>query len=167
MTYLASHPCGPSGNVDTPCDTLQWRSRYDGLVAIAHIGDKAVAGISGPWSGQFALTWWERPLPARQLELYGSLDAAKREVEDWAQRMRGGAFPIAAADAASAGDQRGTQSRGQPELRAGLINRMRTLVPRFASCEARREASETIERLRREHVCNEPDISDLHFAATE
>ena len=51
--------------------SLQWRSRYDGLVSVAYIDGKAVAGISGPWSGKYALTWWERPMPARELELGG------------------------------------------------------------------------------------------------
>ena len=66
---------------------LQWRTRYDGLVTVAYIGSKAVAGISGPWSGKYALTWWERPMPARELELHDSLGSAQREVEEWALRM--------------------------------------------------------------------------------
>ena len=45
----------PPGYCDI-AQPLEWRSRYDGLVAIAQIGDKAVAGISGPWSGKYALT---------------------------------------------------------------------------------------------------------------
>ena len=80
-----------------PCaegDQIQWRSRYDGLVTIAELGGKAVAGISGPWSGQYALTWWDRPLPTRSLELFNSLDQAKREVEDWARRMRTGNYSM-------------------------------------------------------------------------
>ena len=78
----------------SPC-TLEWGSRYGGLVTIALLDGKAVAGISGPWSGKFALTWWERPLPARQLELFDTLEDAKHEVEAWATRMHNG-LPAAA-----------------------------------------------------------------------
>ncbi len=78
---------------------LQWGSRYDGLVAIAKIGDKAVAGISGPWSAKYALTWWGRPQAACRMELFDTLEAAKREVEDWADRMsRSHSAPLAAAN---------------------------------------------------------------------
>ena len=74
--------------------SLQWRSRYDGLVSVAYIDGKAVAGISGPWSGKYALTWWERPMPARELELHDSLGAAQREVEEWALRMHSGDYAL-------------------------------------------------------------------------
>ena len=76
---------------------IEWRTRYDGVVAVAHVGSKAVAGISGPWSDQFALTWWERPAGERQLALFDSLEAAKREVEDWASSLQIHAAEIAAA----------------------------------------------------------------------
>lgn len=67
---------------------VEWQTRCDGIVAVAQVDGKSVAGISGPWSDKYALTWWERPLPQRQLELFDSLDEAKREVERWAQRLR-------------------------------------------------------------------------------
>jgi len=76
---------------------VEWRTRYDGVVAVAHVGSKAVAGISGPWSDQFALTWWERPAGERQMALFDSLEAAKREVEDWASSLQIHAAEIAAA----------------------------------------------------------------------
>ncbi len=76
---------------------VEWRTRYDGVVAVAHVGSKAIAGISGPWSDQFALTWWERPAGERQLALFDSLEAAKREVEDWASSLQIHAAEIAAA----------------------------------------------------------------------
>jgi hypothetical protein len=76
---------------------VEWRTRYEGVVAVAHVGSKAVAGISGPWSDRFALTWWERPAEERQLALFDSLEAAKREVEDWASSLQIHAAEIAAA----------------------------------------------------------------------
>jgi len=76
---------------------IEWRIRYDGVVAVAHVGSKAIAGISGPWSDQFALTWWERAPGERQLALFDSLEAAKREVEDWASSLQIHAAEIAAA----------------------------------------------------------------------
>lgn len=139
---------------------IEWRSRYDGLVSIAHLRDKAVAGISGPWSGQFALTWWGRPLPARQLELYDSLEDAKREVESWAERMGNGNFPISAARA----DLRIVPPRQHARAHSSLLARVRRLWPSFSRAQPRRE---TIERLRRQQACSEADISDLHFAAIE
>ena len=58
-----------------------WQSRYEGCVAVAYVNGKAIAGISGPWSNKYALTWWGHPMPARQLELFDSLEAAKGDVE--------------------------------------------------------------------------------------
>jgi len=73
-----------------PADALiEWRQRYEGVLMVAYLDGKAVAGVSGPWPvNQFALTWWDRPMPARQLELFDSLAAAQRRVEEWAWRMR-------------------------------------------------------------------------------
>ena len=73
---------------DSPPLSVEWQTRCDGVVAVAQVDGRSVAGISGPWSDQYALTWWERPLPQRQLELFPSLDEAKREVERWALRLR-------------------------------------------------------------------------------
>jgi len=70
-------------------DLIDWRQRYDGVLVVAYLDGKAVAGISGPWPvSQYALTWWDRPVPARQLELFDSMEAAQRRVEEWAWRMR-------------------------------------------------------------------------------
>ncbi len=136
---------------------VQWRTRYDGLVAIAYVGDKAVAGISGPWTGQFALTWWERPLPARQLELYDSLDDAKREVEAWALRMRTG-FPSLLRDMVTA----------EPAVasKTGLLDQVRALLPDLSRRRGR-DARENIERVRQLHAGRDADVANLHFAAYE
>ncbi|MDR3387970.1 MAG: hypothetical protein P4L92_13055 [Rudaea sp.] len=63
---------------------IVWQSRYEGCAAVAYVHGKAIAGISGPWSDKYALTWWAHPA-ARQLELFDSLEAARHEVE---QRAR-------------------------------------------------------------------------------
>lgn len=136
---------------------LEWRTRYDGIVAVAHIGDKAVAGISGPWSGKYALTWWERPLPARQLELFDTLDDAKREVEEWATRMRSGlpvtVPPLKTTIAAPA---------PAPVAKSSLIDHVRSFLPEFG----RKRPQVDVERLRQQHA-HDADLGDLHFAAND
>jgi hypothetical protein len=147
--------------------SLQWRSRYDGLVSVAYIDGKAVAGISGPWSGKYALTWWERPMPARELELHESLGSAQREVEEWALRMHSGnyALPLPQAVAQthtlplSVQRQRAANAAAR---KAGLFERMCSLLPLLQP-----SSSEKIERLRLASANAEPDLSGLHFAATE
>lgn len=159
-------PFEPLGGDPTPATpvaaasrrSLQWRSRYDGLVAIAYIDGKAVAGISGPWSGKYALTWWERPMPARELELHDSLGAAQREVEEWALRMHSEGYvlplpPVAAPAPAGA--------VAKTARKPGLIDRLLALLPTQPS------TSEKIERLRHARTGNAPDLGDLHFAANE
>jgi hypothetical protein len=148
---------------------ITWRSRYDGLVEIAYLENKAVAGISGPWDGKFALTWWDRPMPARQLELYDSLDDAKFEIESWALRMRDGAAVTPPRDAVH--DDRVTRLRvatGVPldaaaARHVGLVERMFNLWPAVA--KPRETAAETIERLRRERSDEDDELADLHFSA--
>jgi hypothetical protein len=156
--------------------TLEWRGRYDGLVSVAYVAGKAVAGISGPWSGKFALTWWERPLPARQLELFDSMRDAQREVEQWAQRMRDGGYShgpqlsVAGQVTSISSPARNEQAIGKrdvPQPSASLFDRMRTLLPGFARARSEAASSETIERLRRHQVCRDTDTGNLHFAADE
>ncbi|MEO5627150.1 MAG: hypothetical protein ABIQ70_14170 [Dokdonella sp.] len=149
--------------------SIEWRTRYDGLVSIAQVEGKAVAGISGPWSGKFALTWWERPLPARQLELYDSMDEAKREVELWAERMRTGGYSAPASLEARARLRAVPDSAPAPmqapAMHASLFDRVLTLFPQFARAKSRSSSGETIDRLRRTQTCRETDLSGLHFAA--
>ncbi|MEO7431849.1 MAG: hypothetical protein ABIR62_07460 [Dokdonella sp.] len=155
---------------------LEWRVRYNGLLAVAYIGGKAVAGVSGPWSDKFALTWWERPLPSRQLELFDTMADAKGEVEQWARRMHVGGYsktrhlsiaghgqpaqvqPVF--DSASIQDD-------SPQPANGLFGRIRSLLPSFSRTRSGTTPSETIDRLRRNLVCSENDIGNLHFAANE
>jgi hypothetical protein len=181
MAYQLHHICGlaMTDSVRVQPDVhaianqpVVWRTRYGGLVAIACIDDKAVAGISGPWDGKFALTWWDRPMPARQLELYDSLDEAKYEVEDWALRLRSGhaVAPPRGTSAETFAADRVTTLPGVPANAAavrhtGLIERMFNLLPAVA--KPRESAAATIERLRRERSEGDCDgkLADLHFSA--
>lgn len=138
---------------------VEWRSRYDGLVAIAHVDGKAVAGISGPWSGQYALTWWERPLPQRQLELFDSLEDARHEVEGWALRMRNGYASTTDADTPA------LLPMLVPVAKRGLFDQIRTLLPEFAHRPHRAPASNPLEHRHDRHVHADIDLSGLHFAA--
>jgi len=132
--------------------TLEWRARYDGLVSVALLGGKAVAGISGPWSGKFALTWWDRPLPARRLELFDSAGDARAAVERWAERIGRGIAVPARVDAAPP----------RPRPGAGLLGRVRALLAERARAAAPRRAPADRLRCR---CAGEPDLSGLHFAA--
>jgi hypothetical protein len=138
---------------------LEWRTRYDGIVAVAHIGDKAVAGISGPWSGKFALTWWERPLPARQLELFDTLEDAKQEVEAWATRMRSG-LPATVPAIKTI-----VESAPAPTAKSGLIDHVRAFLPEFG--RKRTAPHSNGARLRHQHALDDTDLGDLHFAAND
>ncbi|MGA9332820.1 MAG: hypothetical protein WBV39_00905 [Rudaea sp.] len=61
-----------------------WQQRYEGIAHVAYQGGKAIAGVSGPWSDRYVLIWWDRPLAPDPLELFDSLDAAMRAVEQYA-----------------------------------------------------------------------------------
>ncbi len=61
-----------------------WQPHYEGFTTIAYQSGKAVAGISGPWSDQYVLIWWDHSQPIRQVELFDTLDEAKQAV---AQRI--------------------------------------------------------------------------------
>lgn len=139
---------------------IEWRTRYEGVVTVAYIGDKAVAGISGPWSDKFALTWWERPLPARQLELFDTLDDAIREVEDWALRMRTG-YP------SLPGVQTREPAAAVAAAKPSLLEQMRAMLPGFGHKRTRPSSRETIEHLRQRRAYDDTDIGNLHFAANE
>lgn len=63
---------------------IVWQPHYEGFTTIAYQNGKAIAGISGPWSGQYVLIWWEHAQPIREVELFDSLEEAKQAV---AQRI--------------------------------------------------------------------------------
>jgi hypothetical protein len=145
---------------------IEWRSRYDGLVAIAYMDDKAVAGISGPWSDKFALTWWERPLPQRQLELFDSLQEAKHEVELWAMRMRNG-YATATSNASS--DVRSTPPQLVPMLvpvaKYTLLDQIRAMLPEFVRGRPRPAPRHVVEMMRERQARQQIDVGDLHLFA--
>lgn len=142
---------------------IEWHTRYNGLVAIARLGDKAVAGISGPWDGKYALTWWERPLPARKLELFDTMDAARLRVEDWAMRICNGyacAEPSSTVAAGVIGEMPALAARASANHADGLLGQVLEL---FGG--RRDRGSDAIERLRARRAHEELDLSDLHFGA--
>lgn len=150
-------PGDHSHEVAEPSEALFWRNRYEGLLSIACFRGKEVAGISGPWSGKFALTWWDRPLPQRQLELFDSLDDAQRKVEAWAQRMHRGVTRSVIACA---------PTKPQPRIEVGLLDRLRDFFP----SPARRKPTSRphdLERSRRARDEQELNLGDLHFNAGE
>ncbi|HET7063680.1 MAG TPA: hypothetical protein VFI49_05345 [Rudaea sp.] len=59
-----------------------WQPHYEGFASVAYQSGRAVAGISGPWSGQYVLIWWEQARPIRQVELFESLEEAKQAVAE-------------------------------------------------------------------------------------
>ena len=65
---------------------IVWQERYEGIAVVAYLSGKAIAGISGPWSGHYALTWWV-PNPDAQLEIFETLEAAKEAVETRCQTL--------------------------------------------------------------------------------
>src|SRR3954452_14138339 len=70
----APHP------VVRPVSRIVWQERYEGIAIVAYRGGKAIAGISGPWSNRYVLTWWQ-PNPEGQLEIFDTLQAARQAVE--------------------------------------------------------------------------------------
>ena len=59
---------------------IVWQPHYEGFATVAYQSGKAIAGISGPWSNQYVLIWWEHAQPIRQVELFDSLNEAKQAV---------------------------------------------------------------------------------------
>jgi len=149
-----------------PADALiEWRQRYEGVLMVAYLDGKAVAGVSGPWPvNQFALTWWDRPMPARQLELFDSLAAAQRRVEDWAWRMR----TIGVIDRPPANDPLPPEATVSiaPRKQASLFDRLRDAI---AGAPAPRRPSLSRDRIEamRYPPLNDDDLRDIHFAAIE
>lgn len=129
---------------------VEWQTR-SAVVAVAQVDGKSVAGISGPWSDKYALTWWERPLPQRQLELFDSLDDAKREVERWALRLRERG---AKAEPSVAATQPCAEAPALPPA-PGLFDRLLDAADCDRSSSAARRAAREI------------DFSGLHFSAND
>jgi hypothetical protein len=143
-------------------DLVDWRQRYEGVLMVAYLDGKAVAGISGPWPvNQFALTWWDRPVPSRQLELFDSFEAAQQRVEEWAWRMR----TIGVVDRAPANDPELPEFAGSVPSRATWFDRLRDAI----GVRLNGSNDDTKERLlaMRNAPLNADDLRDIHFAAVE
>lgn len=163
---IATDICHDVADSPRPAEALiEWRQRYDGVLMVAYLDGKAVAGISGPWPvNQFALTWWDRPVPARQLELFDSLAAAQRRVEEWAWRMR----TIGVIDRPPANDPLLPEATISiaPHKPASFLDRVRDAFAGAPAPKRRPIARERIEPTRYPPL-NDDDLRDIHFAAIE
>ncbi len=165
MPLIVDEICQDLRDIGSASDELiDWRQRYEGVLMVAYLDGKAVAGISGPWPvNQYALTWWDRPMPARQLELFDSLAAAQRRVEEWALRMR----TIGVIDRRPANDPilpEATVSivpQAQPSSWLDKLRDAITPVPR-----PRLAVRETLDAMRHRPL-GDDDLRDVHFAAVE
>jgi hypothetical protein len=59
---------------------IVWREHTEGFATIAYRDGHAIAGISGPWSHQYVLIWWQPSQPVHEVEVFDSLEDAKRAV---------------------------------------------------------------------------------------
>lgn len=59
---------------------IVWQPHYEGFTTIAYRDGRAIAGISGPWSNQYVLIWWQPSQPVSRVEVFDSLDDAKAAV---------------------------------------------------------------------------------------
>jgi len=161
MPVIVDDLCQDTSGAGRPTnDLIDWRQRYEGVLTVAYLDGKAVAGISGPWPvNQYALTWWDRPVPARQLELFDSLEAAQARVEEWAWRMR----TIGVIDRPPANDPI------LPEATVSIAPQRQHGVPQESWLGRLREVIAPPPRLKalRRPPLNEDDLRDIHFAAYE
>lgn len=75
----------PSPNSSLPRDSRRrrrvvWQPHHAGFSMIAYRDGRAIAGISGPWSNQYVLIWWQPAQPVRAVEVFESLAEAKAAV---------------------------------------------------------------------------------------
>ena len=161
MALIAENISRVPEDLGLPADDLiDWRQRYDGVLVVAYLDGKAVAGISGPWPvSQYALTWWDRPVPARQLELFDSMEAAQKRVEEWAWRMR----TIGLIGRSPANDPIEPESEAAATARPSWLSRIGGW---FGAKPARRIPRAEFEALRNPPL-NEDALRGVHFAAIE
>jgi hypothetical protein len=146
-------------------DLIDWRQRYEGVLMVAYLDGKAVAGISGPWPvNQYALTWWDRPVPARQLELFDSFAAAQRRVEEWAWRLR----TIGVADRPPANDPILPEATVSivPVRQDSWFGKLRGAISPASASQPERTTRERIDAMRNPPL-RDDDLRDIHFAAYE
>lgn len=130
---------------------IVWRQRYDGLVTVAYRSGHAIAGISGPWSDRYVLTWWAQQYSAGSLELFDSLEAAQAAV---AQRVR----------ESQGGNRTDLQSVLQSircSLQPSWLSRLRSL---FFRTRTERLADSTLQ-MRNQYMRQDTDLSGINFDA--
>jgi hypothetical protein len=163
---IATDICLDVADLTRPADALiEWRQRYEGVLMVAYLDGKAVAGVSGPWPvNQFALTWWDRPMPARQLELFDSLAAAQQRVEEWAWRMR----TIGVIDRPPANDSLLSEASISiaPHKQPSLFDRLRDALAGAPAPKRPPLPRERIDAARYPPL-NDDDLRDIHFGAIE
>lgn len=59
---------------------IVWQAHTEGFATIAYRDGRAIAGISGPWSDQYVLIWWQPTQPIREVQVFDSLEEAKQAV---------------------------------------------------------------------------------------
>lgn len=131
---------------------IVWRQRYDGLVTVAYRSGHAIAGISGPWSERYVLTWWSQQYSAGSLELFDSLEAAQLAVSQRVQDSQ----PGRASDLQSV-----LQSIRTTLRRPSLFARLRSL---FWRTKAEKVADATLQ-MRSQFMRQDTDLSGIHFDA--
>lgn len=143
---------GARARVNRRRGRIVWQQRYDGIASVAYQGGKAIAGISGPWSNHFVLTWWE-PMLGGQLEIFDSVEAAKLEVEQRTQAEGSDRLTSPVAGSVS------------PTPRVSWLDRVRALLPHRHRERARSTAPGAIEQLRQQYLRQDTDLSGLHLRA--
>lgn len=130
---------------------IVWRQRYDGLVTVAYRSGHAIAGISGPWSDRYVLTWWAQQYSAGSLELFDSLEAAQTAV---AQRVR-------ESQSGNRTDLQGVLQSIRESLRPSWLARIASL---FFRTKTERLADSTLQ-MRDQYLRQDADLSGIHFDA--
>lgn len=152
----------PDFDQRTPCvsparkpSRIIWQQRYEGIAVVAYQGGKAVACVSGPWSGKYVLTWWE-PMPGGQLEILDTredaMQAVERRIQVYASSRPVEVFVV---------DGNGPA----PERNDSWFTLLRrTFFPRRRG--ARAVKAQQLDALRRKYLNEQADLTGLHFNAS-
>ena len=134
---------------------IVWQQRYEGIALVAYQGGKAVACVSGPWSGKYVLTWWE-PMPGGQLEIFDTVDQACEAVERRINVLAcGRPAEVHAVDMSHPAEEP-SASWFEMLLRAFLPSRRRKHAVDVGS----------LQQLRQRYFAQETDLSGLNFSAS-
>lgn len=63
--------------------SLVWCSTSAGVMLVARLNGRDVAGISGPWGGRYVLTWWGGISSNHPFEIFDSREDARAAVESF------------------------------------------------------------------------------------